>query len=232
MRSQQLDRNDEGRFLELFGEFDSFVKNLHGLYFDSLTGYQLISKHLTEEQETVARLLRGDPEAEVSFQETCHLPHSHIVGENPTFSWLYVPTQAELKNRNGMCGENEWRLGNYSVVIAYAYWECHLRREVALALEILDPHECDNEKVESILSKHVSSDFWGSLGYFRNSILHANGKASSKISAYKLYKWFKPDDPIRLDKAKMREIFLGMIDYRNELHSKSLADDSFPITPN
>ena len=88
------------RFLELHSEFDSFIRSLHGLYFDSLTGYQLISKHLTEEQESVARLLRGHPEAEVSFQDTCHLSHSHIA-KNPALSWLYLPTQADLKRRNG-----------------------------------------------------------------------------------------------------------------------------------
>src|SRR5436190_20729414 len=144
------------RFLELYGEFDSFVRTLHGLYFDSFTGYQLISKHLTEEQGSVAGLLRGYPEAEVSFPDTCHLPHSHIVGESTALSWLYVPTQAELKSRNGSGGENEWRLGNYCVVIAYAYWEFHLRREVALSLEVLDPHESDNKKIKKILSAHVS----------------------------------------------------------------------------
>jgi len=219
------------KFLKLYTEFDLFVQNLDGLYFDSLSGYRLLSKRLSEEQETMAGYLHGYPEADLSFQDTCHLPHGDVIGESPALSGLYVPTQAELKSRNRSGGENEWRLGNYCVVIAYAYWECHLRREVALASGVLNPDESDNKKIEKILSTQVSSDFWGDLGYFRNSILHAKGKASTKIAACKLFKWFKPGDLIRLDRTKMKEVFNGMIDYRNELHERALIRVPFPVTP-
>ena len=217
------------RFRQLSDTFGLFIQNLHGFYFDSLKGYQLISKYLNETQDTVADSIRGFPEAEVGFQDTCSLPHSHIAKPSSELSWLYVPTQGDLKTRNDQGGENEWRLGNYCVVIAYSYWECHLRREIALALEVLDPDESDRKKVEKILNTHVSSVFWGNLGYFRNSILHANGKASSKSSASRLFHWFKPGEEVRIDETKMRTIFLAMVDYRNALESRSRTSIAIQI---
>lgn len=220
------------QFLRLYEEFDLFIRSLHGLYSDSLTGYGLISRYVADRQSNIAELLRGYPEADLSFQDTCHLPHSQIVQPSSASPSLYVPTEAEFKSRNTKGGENTWRLGNYCVLIAYTYWECYLRREVALALEVLDSNESDSEKIKEILRTRVSSDFWGNMAYFRHSILHCNGKASFENSACKIFKWFEPNAPIQIDERMMRAIFLAMIDYRNELHSKSLADDSFPITSN
>ena len=122
-------------------------------------------------------------------------------------------------------------MGRLCVVQAYTYWETYLRKEIGIALGVLDPKVHTEEKeIEGILGKHISIDFWGDMRLMRHAILHKNGTATSDFDKIKFLTWFKPDDPINLDFEKMRFIFGKMADFRNILHNLSLppSNAKFP----
>jgi len=99
-----------------------------------------------------------------------------------------MATQGEVKNRNKPGGSNFIFLGQICVIGFFDYWNEYLRKEYAIAKELLDSNEKDEKKIKKILAKTVSDDFWGDMGYLRNSIIHNRGFASSKIKRCKLIK--------------------------------------------
>lgn len=138
-----------------------------------------------------------------------------------------VMKQGDMKRRVTDDGQNALLLGRQCVVSAYAYWEEYLRIEVGKAMGVLLPTAEPNEETRKILNVHVTSDFWGDMGYLRHSIVHANGVASTKIKKCRVLKWFNPGDAIDLRYDMMRHIFLLMGQYRNELHEQSLSKRTF-----
>ena len=121
-------------------------------------------------------------------------------------------------------------MGRLCVVQAYTYWETYLRKEIGIALGVLDPKVHTEEKeIEGISPEKY---FWldDDMRLMRHAILHKNGTATSDFDKMKFLTWFKPDDPINLDFEKMRFIFSQMADFRNILHILSLlpSNAKFP----
>lgn len=218
------------RFLELFWEFAEYIESLHTLYLDSLVGYSILHERLEGHQDSIRNLL-GDHEcATEEFQDTCSIIYKNLSNRDYTpISMSPVMKQGDMKRRVTDDGQNTLLLGRQCVVSAYAYWEEYLRIEVGKAMGVLSLTAEPNDETRKILNIHVVSDFWGDMGYLRNSIVHANGIASEKIKKCKVMKWFNPGDAIDLPHDKMRRIFLLMGQYRNKLHEYSLPKQTFRI---
>ncbi len=217
-------KKNYNRLLELFWEFNEFIVSLHTLYLDSIAGYNILHNRVLQYQDQIKSFLGDCKEASDEFQNLCSVDYKRLCKDNfYVVSMSPLMKQGEVKKRTSRNGTNYILIGRNCVVSAYSYWEAYLRREVGIAMGVLDPKTTDNKEIQNILNKHVVNDFWGDMRWLRNSILHKNGTANSDISKCKLLKWFKPGEHINLDFDKMRSIFLAMGHYRNHLHSESLG---------
>jgi hypothetical protein len=214
---------NHNRFLDLFWEFNDFIVSLHTLYLDSIIGYKALNNVVSKQQTQLTQLLGECEVTDEEFQDQCLISYEELCGDDHrVVSMSPLMKQGEIKNRTKLNGNNWVLIGRQCVVSAYTYWEEYLRREVAYALGVLNSEERkDKKEIDKILNTHVVDDFWGDIRHFRNSIVHKNGIANSDMAKCKILKWFAPDEPLNLDHAKMRVIFLGMGRYRNTLHSLS-----------
>jgi len=136
-------------------------------------------------------LLGTCEEATEAFQDTCSFGYDDLYGTNMMVASMSPPTQGDAKTRTAKGGRNDILMGRACVVFAYTYWEEYLRRQIGIAKGVLEPAITATDIIDLILKEHVKCDFWGDMGQPRQSILHTNGIASSKISCKQL-KWFKP----------------------------------------
>ena len=97
-----------------------------------------------------------------------------------------------------------------------------VRFEIGIAKGVLKTGDARNEETQKVLNEHVAYDIWGDLRHIRNSIVHNNGVAYSKVTNCKIIQCFKPGDKVELDFEKMRVIFLLLAEFRNELNSLSI----------
>lgn len=211
------------RFLELFWEFNKFVVSLHTLYLDSVAGFNILHQRVLEHQNQIKTFIGECEEACDQFQDKCSINYKRLCGkEFNVISMSPLMKQGEVKERTAHDGTNYILMGHLCVAQAYTYWETYLRREVGIALGVLNPErDIKKEGIDEILKKHVSVDFWGDMRNLRQAIIHNKGIATSEFDKMKLLTWFKPNEPINLDFKKMRFIFLQMGYYRNTLHSCS-----------
>ena len=208
------------RIAELAEEFSNHWDKLWALYIDGAVGFIFVRQHIEGLQEIARSYARGtDMDSEAEQDKRIFL-YSEILSENVMLSDIKPAKQGEMKSRNAINGENFVTLGHSCIVSFYTFWEDYLRREYAIAKGFLSAQEKDGDKIKNILSEKVKSDVWGDLGLFRNSIVHNHGRASSKISNCKLFKWFNPGDQMLLTPEHMRLIFLRLLSYRNELFAE------------
>lgn len=211
------------RLSELFWEFAGYLESLHTLYLDSITGYSILHKRLLSHQQDIKDLLGNHEYADGDFQDTCSILYRDLCDKDLTPMSLWpVMKQGDIKDRTKEDGKNYLLLGAQCVVSAYSYWEEYLRIEIGKAIGVIDQNANNDDKTRNILNKHVVNDLWGDIRLLRNSIIHNNSVANSDITKCNILTWFQPGDPIELDYQKMREIFLKMCVFRNELHEMSL----------
>jgi hypothetical protein len=98
-------------------------------------------------------------------------------------------TQGDWKSKIGKDGTNIRLIGNMCLVMIYQYWEDRYREEIA------------NSK--GIAKNDLSSDLFGDIRHFRNSIIHNNGRAISEVNRCKVMKWFNENDEVVIDAEKM-----------------------------
>jgi hypothetical protein len=218
------------RFLELFWEFNNFIVTLHTLYLDTIAGFKILHHQVKNYQNKIKSFLGDCEEAGEEFQDKCSIDYKMLCEEdfNVVSMWPTMK-QGEVKKRTAKNGTNYILMARQCVVSAYTYWEVYLRKEIGIALGIIEPKIKDKEEIQRILNKYVKSDFWGDMKRLRHAILHKNGIADSDISKCKILKWFEPGQPIDLDFDKMRFIFLQMGHYRNYIHSLSLPPRKLTI---
>ena len=220
------------RFLDLSREFNEFIVSLHTLYLDSVVGFKILHKCLLEHQNQIKLFIGECEEASSKFQDKCSIDYEKLCSEKfNVVSMSPLMKQGEVKERTAHNGTNYILMGRLCVVQAYTYWETYLRKEIGIALGVLDPNVPTKKKERNgILKDYVPDDFWGDMGVIRQAILHKNGIATSKFNKMKVLTWFKPNDPINLDFDKMKLIFIQMGNFRNILHSLSLppSNAKFP----
>lgn len=211
------------RLLKLFWEFADYVASLHTLYLDSIAGYSILHDRLLNHQQNINKILGDHEYATEQFQDTCSMKYKELCNKDfSPVSMSPLMKQGDIKKRTKEDGHNYLLLGNQCLVAAYSYWEEYLRIEIGKAVGILEDKAVDSKARRKILNKYIISDLWGDIKYLRHSIIHNNGIANSDIGKCKIFKWFKPGDPIALDYEKMRVIFLKLGAFRNELHNMSL----------
>ena len=212
------------RFLELFWEFNDFIVSLHTLYLDSIIGFKALHNAVVNHQNQMIQLLGECEVTKQEFQNECSTTYKDLCNEeHSVVSLSPVMKQGDIKMRTKVNGTNWVLLGRQCIISAYSYWEEYLRKEIGLAMGVLDHRlHKTKEEVQEVLNQYVADNFWGDIRHFRNSIVHKNGVANSDIAKCKILKWFSPGEPINLDHEKMRVIFLNMEKYRNTLHSLSL----------
>lgn len=215
---------DHKRLLDLFWEFAHKLEAVHTFYLDSIVGYSALHERVLRRQENVRALLGADHElATTEFQDTCSTIYEQLGGKDYSpVSMSPVMKQGQVKSRVKEDGQNTLLLGKQCVVDLYSYWEEYLRIEIGKAIGVLPNDAERNEETRQLLNKHVTSDLWADLKHIRNSIVHNNGIANSEVVRCKVITWFKPMEPIELSYEKMRQIFLYLGRFRNELHTMSL----------
>lgn len=222
MKIKSENKINHKRFLELFWEFNEFIVSLHTLYLDSIIGYEALHNAVLTHQADLLRLLGECEVTEEEFQDKCGMTYGDLCNEeHSVVSLSPVMKQGDIKKRTNKNGTNTILLGRQCIVAACSYWEGYLRKEVGVALGVLDFKKHKGEKIKEILDEYVRDDFWGDICKLRNSIVHNKGVASSKMKC-KIIKWFSHGESINLDSQKMRFIFFNMGRYRNYLHTLSL----------
>lgn len=212
---------DEINYLKLHDLFEEFTRKIeeqHTLYLDSIAGFKALHELLLYKQEEARKILDGHEYGEPEFQDTCAISYKELCEKD------YVPMslsplmeQGGVKNRTMENGRNYWLVGAQCVVAIYSYWEDYLRKELASA--------------QSVSVNEVTHDIWGDLRHFRHSIVHNNGIATSDMNKCKVFKWYSVGEPIHLDYQQVREIFLSLAAYRNDIHNKSLPQSKGILIP-
>jgi len=132
-------------------------------------------------------------------------------------SGIHQATQGEARVRNAQDGSNVDTLAQLCVTSFYDFWNDYLRREYVITKGLLDPRERDKDIIDKALRAHASYDLWGDLYYLRTSIVHNRGIANSAVSKCKIVKSFRPGEEILITPDRMRDIFLALLSFRNEL---------------
>jgi len=211
------------RFRKLFQEFSEKLEEQHTFYLDSMVGFSVLYDRIVEKQLNVKEFLGECELANDDFLDTCSTIYSQISKHDfKPMSLSPVLKQGKVKERNQENGKNSLILAANCIVALYSYWEEYLRIEIGIAKGVIPEGSTNNNATRKILNEHVKSDIWGDLRHLRNSIVHNNGIANSKINGCRIIKCFKHSDPIELDMKKMEVIFWLLADYRNELNRMSL----------
>jgi len=211
------------RFRELFNEFATKLEEQHTYYLDSVIGFSVLHERMVAKQLDVMKFLGEHEYASEEFLDTCTTLYKELSAKDLVPMTLSpVMKQGRVKARNRENGENTLILGANCVVALYSYWEEYLRVEIGIAKGVLDIGARNNDQTREVLNQHVAYDIWGDIRHLRNSIVHNNGLAYSKITGCNIIKCFKPGDKVELDFEKMRAIFLLLADFRNELSSLSI----------
>ena len=218
MSPHHIDANvDYRRLHELSDEFTHVWKRLQAFYLDAAAGFALVRARVESDQARLRSYLQGTELDSEAFQDTLTFSYTQIFSEEFCTSGIHEATKGEVKDRNAPGGTNFTTLGQLCIVSFYDFWNDYLRREYTIAKGKLSRDETDKSIVEPLLREHASHDLWGDLCYLRQSIVHNQGVATSKVARCKLIRWFEPGDPISITPKRMRAIFLALLKYRNDL---------------
>jgi hypothetical protein len=163
--------------------------------------------------------VRGSELDSEEFQDSLTFSYDSIFKSSCCTSAIHDTTQGEVKARNAASGDNHRLLGQLCLVSFYDYWSEHFRREYVVARGLLRPD--DNKKTsDAAMAEHASFDLWGDIRYFRQSVVHNGGIATGDVGRCKQLKWFKPGDVICLTPAHVRELFMALLRFHNQLFAE------------
>jgi hypothetical protein len=221
------------RLKDLFHEMAVYLGDLHTMYIESIIGYAWIYKFVQKKQDDIRGLLGPSEVTEEEFQDECSITYESIYGVDITPMLLTgsAMKQGNLKDRNRPGGRNELEIGKQCVVSLYSFWEDYLRLELAKAKGLVQHDKTKSKKVESVLSKHMSFDFWGDISLLRNSIVHHNSISTDACgSKAKIFKWFPAGSEIALTYQHMRIVFMEAARFRNLIHEWSFPEHYIQIS--
>jgi hypothetical protein len=208
------------RLHELSEEFTALWKRLQALYLDAAAGLMFVRSNVEAYQKQARQYVKGSELDSEAFQDTRIFDYRNILPDGFVTSAIHESTLGAAKARNRVSGDNFVMMGQLCIVSFYDFWNEYLRREYAIAKGKLDPEEHDKHKINEAVRHHASHDLWGDLYYFRTSIVHKLGVATSDVAKCRVFKWFKPGDALAFSPDQMRTIFLALLAYRNELFSE------------
>lgn len=174
-------------------EFELLSMEIVSVYFDSIYGYEHNLKWINRTQkESLERIKIDSPEFKIDDLDNANFIYGDGTPVVTPLELYHNATQKDYKNRNSQNGRNCKFIGNMCLTMIYQYWEDNYREKIA--------------KIFSVNKNDVKSDLFGDINIIRNSIIHNNSIASSKVKKCKLLKWFKPDDEIFISKDNIVEI--------------------------
>jgi len=209
----------------LYFEFESFLKKIHGFYLDSLIASEFLLKHIDKEQDYIKELFKDDDHINIfgkPIWDAHNFSHEWMLsifgkssqGKSYAGSGMYRTTLGEMKDRNKPDGPNCLYLGNMCVVMLYSYWEHYLRKSLTKAMG---------------LTKSIHRPVWGDLRILRNILLHNKGKANSTIKNMEVFNWYQPGDTITIGQEKFRDVIFALRVFCNWLHHESFPSHSLKI---
>ena len=221
---------DYCRIHELSHEFTEHWKRLQAFYLDAVVGFDFVRQSVEEEQTEARKWVAGSELDSEDFQNTRQFTYAKIFSKDTSTSGIHQATQGQVKERNSRTGRNFTTLGQLCVVSFFGYWEDYLRPEYCIAIGKMQKgvKYSDADKKE-IMRKHAKIDLWGDLCRIRNAIVHNQGIANEEMGQCKLIQWFKHGDEIALTPEYMRELFLALLKYRNDLDAQQYPPRTFMI---
>ena len=218
MSPYEIDQNIDYRKLQsLSDELFQFWQGLHAFYLDSVAGFELVRSRAESSQIQLKSFTRDSEEDIESLTRSCHFSYAQIFSREFCASGMHRATHGETMERNSPGGSNYVLLGQLCLVAFSAYWNDYLRKEYVIAKGRLSQSEADEKIIKGCLRDNASADLWGDINKLRNSIVHNQGVVSKKYAAFKLIKWFSPGDKISISPDQMRAIFIGVLQFRNDL---------------
>jgi len=182
--------------LSLISEFESMVKEIHGIYLDNVMGFTLTLNLVEKGQSKVSA------EISKSIDELDRLPFAHTT-PGPEWERGHTETQGEFKIRMSKGGRNHIFAGNMCIISLYQYWEDHYRSKIAQAM--------GGDKDALV------SPIMGDIRLLRNSIVHHQGIALKAVEEAQVINWFREDDRIEFDRAQIISIMKLVYAYINDL---------------
>jgi hypothetical protein len=200
-------------------ELEGYLKNLQGLFVDSLLGYRLIGKALVKEQNFLKRVLQDPEITSEKFQNTVSFSHEQLFGEQMPTVGLFFHKKGEVKERVKNGGSNQHYIVFAVIVTLCVYWEDYFREKVAKAYR--------KKKIEY---KH---NFWGDLRLLRNTLVHKNKETADRFrkeSNTEFFREIAQKEMIILTPEIMQRIFLLAYAFKNSLFYESLPKNTIKIS--
>jgi len=181
-------------------DFVKFLHQVYGLFLDGSRAFPLLREQIIEAQERIKKT-DNIPIADLD-RRVCFIGSGNP--NNKKEALLYhIASQGEVKERNINDGRNLCFLGNMCLVWIYQLWEDKFRQQVAMEIGYNNKNQ-------------LELDIMGEIKKYRESIIHHKGQAKKEAVNNKILNWFKRDEIINIDKAKMKVIITATM---NELKS-------------
>lgn len=201
---------DYKKLLDLFHEFDAFLRRIYGLYMDGIAGFDFLARHIETEHNYYRDMFKDKKElSSTEFLDTLGFSHDKFVGGDLAKISIHFGKKGDVKRRNIRNGENQINLGSMCLVMIYTYWETYFRKQLSNAL--------------NVKTEELKFDIWGDLRIIRTCILHKkNILYSDDYQNIKMFKRFKADEEVIIDESIFTEIFLCLLEFRNWVHEQSV----------
>ena len=188
--------------LEIQAEIFQRAGEIFALYFDSLAGYDKLTKDMVGWKHDVARNLKEQFGTEIDEKTWEQI--EPLRSNPPHGKWSRFPEFAksltDYRLRLVPEGRNAALIGNYLLIALYQFWEDSWRSRIAAVFK------CEKNEVKS--------DFWGDLRLMRQCLIHAGGVADSDVEKKTvLLRWFKRGEPILISPEKVEVIIEGIFGF-------------------
>lgn len=176
-------------------QFEHTVDGLYGHYLDSLAGFRHLNEKGKKDKLNLGRLLCGeDANVDEVTKAGAQCMYSYTDGTpgDPDFIEIHTCSYDAYIARNVELGMNQWFAGTMFVVNVFAFWQ-----------------EFHRARITSLLGKQdneLKTPIMGDLRWYRQSILHRNGKAVAGVKKCEILKWYAEDEVIFLDQDKIAHI--------------------------
>ena len=202
--------------LEIQREMMDKGAEVFALFFDSVAGYEMLTRHLaqwkTEKREALRKA--GMALEDEIWKDLACFPISPPHGHESQFG-EFTRTLEDYETRILPDGRNGRLIGNYLLIALYQYWEDSWRGRIADALGLST-------------KDGITSDFWGDLRLIRICLIHKRGIADRDLVKKTVaLNWFQEGDQITLDRPKVLQVISGffgflygeLLDYEKKLTS-------------
>lgn len=188
-------------------EYLDVVDRLYGIYLDSTLGFSLVRKNVNEIQNQIISfsIQKGEP-LDITYLDNQLWYYGKKHPESPDAYPLHQVTQANLKIRNSVNGENHRAIANIYVVQIYQSWDDCYRKQIAdlMGLKI----------------KELQSNIMGDLRLIRHSIIHNRSIAQEEIEKCTILNWFSEGSEIFITPQQFEAIISYIYDDMKNLREK------------